>query len=78
MVERNLKSWKDLVRKRACPEGFMVEGYMVYQTMVYIIQYLPKIDAIINRHRIWDANSIKKFEGENLLGKGGMRKVTCK
>jgi hypothetical protein len=38
MVERHLKSLKDLVRQRACPEGFMVEGYMVYQTMVYITQ----------------------------------------
>jgi hypothetical protein len=25
--------------------------------------------------RIWDANSIKKFEGEVLVGKGRMRKV---
>jgi hypothetical protein len=48
MVERHLKSLKALVRQRACPEGSMVEGYMVYQTMVYITQYLPKIAASIN------------------------------
>jgi hypothetical protein len=30
MVERHLKSLKDLVRKRAHPGGSMVEGYMVY------------------------------------------------
>jgi len=38
MVERHLKSLKDLVSQRAC-----FEGSMVYQSMVYIIQYLPKL-----------------------------------
>ena len=38
MVERNLKSLKNLVRKRERPKGSMVEGSMVYQTMVYISQ----------------------------------------
>jgi hypothetical protein len=36
MVERHLKSLKALVRQRARPEGSMVEGYMVYESMVYI------------------------------------------
>jgi hypothetical protein len=36
MVDRHLKSLKDLVRQRERPEGSMVEGYMVYQSMVYI------------------------------------------
>ena len=30
IVERHLKSLKALVRKRARPEGSMVEGYMIY------------------------------------------------
>ena len=30
MVERNLKSLKDFVRQRACLEGSIVQGYMVY------------------------------------------------
>jgi hypothetical protein len=51
---------------------------MVYQTMVYITQYIPKIAASINVHHIWDVNSINKFKREQLLGKGRMRKVTCK
>jgi hypothetical protein len=73
-VERHLKSLKDLFRKRARLEGFMVKGYMVYQLMVYISQCLPKAT---NMHvdRIWVVNSINFFEGENLLGKGRMRKV---
>jgi hypothetical protein len=43
MVERQLKSLKAFVRQRACPEGYMFEEYMVYQCMVYISQYLPKL-----------------------------------
>ena len=69
---------KGLVRKRACPEGSMIEGYMIYQTMVYISDYLPKFVAKIHVDRIWDPNSINKFEGEYLMGKGRSRKVRGK
>jgi hypothetical protein len=75
MVERHLKSLKDFVRQRACLEGSMVEGYMVYQSLVYISQYLPKLATYMNVPLIWDVNSINKFEGEVMLGKGRMRKV---
>jgi hypothetical protein len=78
MVERHLKSLKALVRKRACPKGSMVEGYMVYKSMVYISQYLPKL-GVPTMHavdRIWDVNSIKKIQDqEHLLGKGRMKKM---
>ena len=75
MVERHLKSLKALVRQRAHPEGSMVEGYMVYQTMVYISEYLPKFAENIYIDRIWDPNSIRKFEGEFFMGKVRLRKV---
>jgi hypothetical protein len=78
MVERHLKSLKALVRQRARLEDSMVEGYMVYQSMVYISQYLPKLAAPTMHavDRIWDVNSIKKFEyQEHLLGKGRMKKM---
>jgi hypothetical protein len=68
---------KALVRKRACPEGSMVEGYMVYESMVYINHYLPKL-AVQAMHAvdcIWDVSSINKFGREQLLGKGRMKKV---
>ena len=79
MVDRHSKSLKALFRKRACPEGSMVEGYMVYQTMAYIHQYSDKIGKSINvLDFIWDVNSMNKFEVHNLLGKGRMRKVRCK
>ena len=37
MVERHLKVLNGLVKKQACPEGSIMEGYMVYQNMMYII-----------------------------------------
>ena len=75
MVERHLKFMKGLVRQRACPEGSMIEGYMIYQTMVYISEYLPKFAADIHVDHIWDPNSNEKFEGEYLTGKGRLRRV---
>ena len=75
MVERQLKSLKDFFKQRTCPEGSMVEGYMVYQCMVYISQYIPKLAENMNVPRIWHLDSINKFEGEVLLGKGRMRTV---
>jgi hypothetical protein len=75
MVERQLKLLNDFVRQRACPEGYMVEGYMVNKFMVYISQYLPKLAENMNVPRIWHLDSINKFEGEVLLGKGKMRVV---
>ena len=75
MAKRHLKFLKGLIRQRARLEGSMVEGYMVYHMMVYATQYLPNL--AINTHIgcIWDLDSIKKFEGEYLVGKGRFRKV---
>jgi hypothetical protein len=75
MVERHLKSLKALVRQRARPEGSMVEGYMVYQMLVYISDYLPNLGRKINMHCIWGVNNVKIFEVEVLVGNGKMRKV---
>ena len=44
-------------------EGSIVQGYMVYQSMVYIIYYLPNLAKNINLPRIWHVKSINKFEG---------------
>ena len=73
ILERHLKSLKALVRQRAHPKGSMV-----YQSMVYISHYLPKLAAPTMHavDHIWDVNSIKKFEDqEHLLGKGRMKKM---
>ena len=70
MVERNLKSLKDFVIQRECLKGSIMQGYMVYQSMVYTSRYLLNFAININLSRIWHVNSINKFEGEVLLGKG--------
>ena len=75
---KHSKSIKDFVRKIARPEGSMVQGYMLYQSMVYISQYLPNLAKNINLPRIWHVESINKFEWEVLLGKGRKRKVKGK
>ena len=75
MVERHLKFIKGLVSQRTNPRGSMVEGYMVYQTMVYITKYLPKFASNIYVDHIWDLEPCKQLEGEYLMGKGRLRKV---
>ena len=75
MVERHLKSLKALFRQRARPKGSMVEGYMVYQTLVYISDYLPDLGRNINMHCSWGGNNDKILEVEVLVGNGKMRKV---
>ena len=53
----------------------MVEGYMIYQTMVYISEYLPKFVVGIHVDRIWDPNCNDKFKGEYMKWKGRLRRV---
>ena len=75
MVERHLKFMKGLGGQRAHPEGFVVEGYLLYQIMVYISKYLPKSISKLHVDHIWNPNSINRFEGEYMMGKGILRKV---
>ena len=53
----------------------MMEGYMVYQNMMYISEYLPKLVSKLNLGHICDLNSNNIFEEEYLFGKGRLRKV---
>ena len=48
---------------------------MVYQNMMYISEYIPKLASTLNIGRICDPHSNNNFEGEYLMGKGRMRKV---
>ena len=75
MVERKLKFLKGLVRQRSHPKGSMMEGYMVYQNMMYIIEYLPILASKLNLGRICDPDSNNNFEGEYFIRKGSSRKV---
>ena len=53
----------------------MMEGYMVYQNLLYVSEYLPNLASKINLRRIGDLESNNNFEGEYLKGKGIPRKV---
>ena len=75
MVERNLKFMKGLVRQWKHAEGSIMEGYMVYQNMLYVCEYLLKLALELNLRRISDPDSNNYFEGEYLKGKGRSRKV---
>ena len=70
-----LKIYEGIGSIKSTSEASMVEGYMVYQTMVYISEYLPKFAAGIHVDRIWDPNCNYKFKGEYLTGKGRLRRV---
>ena len=53
----------------------MMEGYMVYLTMLYMSEYLPNLASKLNLCRMCDPDSNNNFEGEYLKGKGRSRKV---
>ena len=75
MVERHLKFMKGLVRQQAHSEGSKMEGYTVYQNMLYASEYLPFLVSKLNLYHICDPDFNKKFEREQLKGKGRSRKV---
>ena len=53
----------------------MMEGYTVYQNMLYVSEYLPILVSNLNLCCICDLDSNNKFEGEKLKGKGKLRKL---
>ena len=52
-----------------------MEGYTVYQNMLYVSEYLHILASNLNLRRICDPDSNNKFEGEKLKGKGRLRKL---
>ena len=53
----------------------MREGYMVYQNMLYVSEYLLNLQSKLNLRRICGPISNNNFEGEYLKGKVRPRKV---
>ena len=66
---------KGLVRQLAHPEGSMMEGYTIYQNMLYVREYLPILVSKLNLRRICDLDSNNEFEGGQLKGRGILRKL---
>ena len=64
-----------LVRQWTHDKGSIMEGYMVYQNILYVSEYLPKLASKLNLRRICDPNSNNNFEGDYLKGKDKSRKV---
>ena len=67
-VERYMKTLKDFVRQRAQPEASMAEGWLVYESMHYITEYLSMVDSC--SPHLWDENEDEKMDGEVLQGVG--------
>ena len=44
-VEIYMKTLKDFVHQRAQPEASMAEGWLVYESMHYITEYLSMVDS---------------------------------
>ena len=53
----------------------MMEGYMVYEIMLYVSEYIPNLASKINLRHIIDPDSNNNFEREYLKGKCRSRKV---
>ena len=75
MFVRHFKFMKVLVRQQAHVEGSMMEGYTVYQNMLYVSEYLHFLASKLNLRHICDPGSNNNFEGECLKAKGRPRKV---
>ena len=48
---------------------------MVYQNMMYVSEYIPKLASKLNLSRICDPHSNKNFEGGYPKGKGKSKNV---
>ena len=50
------------MRQQEHAEGSMMEGYMVYQTMLYVSEYVSNLASNINLRHICDPDSNNNFE----------------
>ena len=67
---KHSKFMKGLVRQQQHVVVSMMEGYIVYQKMLYVSEYIPNLASKLNLRRICDPDSNNNFEGEYLKGKG--------
>jgi hypothetical protein len=69
-LERYMKKLNGFVRKREKPEGFMVEGYIVYESYYYANDYINQIDETLGAV-FWDDQwDEDKREGDVLQANG--------
>jgi hypothetical protein len=65
-VERTLGTLKKYVRNRARPEASMASGYVLDETLGFVIEYMQMFTQV--RRRVWDANEEEGAYGEVLEG----------
>jgi hypothetical protein len=65
-IERAMKVFKGYVRNRSRPEASMAKGYILDETIRFVIEYLQDFCHI--RHRIWDADEEEVVYGEVVEG----------
>lgn len=68
-----MKVLKHFVRQKARLEGSIVEGYMVFQEMVDLSEYLPQLH--LEALRLWNYNQSQSFEGEKIESEGASNRI---
>ena len=49
-IERSLRTLKQYVRNKACPEGSIVEKYMINESSTFCLRYLSGIETRFTRN----------------------------
>ena len=60
-VEHYLKVLKKIVKQKAHPDGSMLQGYMLFKSIVYLTELCNELN--IEEPQLWDSNQSEKFEG---------------
>jgi hypothetical protein len=71
-MERYMKSLKDYVRTKACPEGSMAEGCVLDDTLDFCTEYMSRF-SVTKRH-VWDDKEEPRLFDEEPEG-GGVKRL---
>ena len=72
-VERYLKVLKKFVKQKACPEGSMLQGYLLFKSTVYFTKLCNELN--IEGPQLWDSNQSEKVEGHVFIGRVKTREI---
>ena len=67
-----MKTLKSFVHQKAHPEGSMAEGWLVQESLVFIIEYLSSVDP--EMPKLWSNDTDNRVTGFEPQGKGIMHK----
>ena len=68
-----MKVSKQFVRQKVRPKGSIVEGYVIFQAMGHLSEYLPQLELEVPQ--LWNYNQPLSFEGEKLEGQGTSKRI---